>query len=515
MQNQLKQSRKIILLEINEVPFKIIDYYVEKKQNSNFAKVLENSKQLNTICEDQVELDPWISWSTLHRGVIDEQHKIFHLGQALEEANQKFPPIWEIVASHGNKVGVFGSLHSSAVPSDLSNYSFYLPDFFDDKTFAYPDSLNSFQKLNLRMTRESARNVSTEIPIPEAISFLFDYLEQGMSLNTIKLIFSQLFTERLTPYLRLRRRAIQPAISMDIFSFLIQKFQPEFATFYTNHVAASMHRYWTASFPDDVPDNLMSEEWVSKYRDEIYFSMDVLDHMLGQIKRVVDQEDYLLVIASSLGQAAIKSEESSGLLTIIDVSKFMKSLGLESNQWTLKNTMVPTISVRVDEKLADTFENNLKKLSADSHQMVGGHKEVAPLSYDRQAITSFHILVLFDSNHPPSSVKYGDEVVNLIDLGVGFFPHQDNVSCAGRHTPFGSLIVYDPLQKSTSTERCTVSTVELVPAILENFGIVNLDYIQSQNKGLLDTTQYSVQPLEVSGGGVEIPVSRRSVSQFS
>jgi hypothetical protein len=515
MSDNSRKSRKIVLFEMNEVPFRVIDYFVGKKPKSNLAEILSYSKQINTVCEDQVELDPWISWPTLHRGVIDQQHQIFHLGQALEEPNQNFPPIWEIIASHGHKVGVFGSLHSSAIPSDLNNFSFYLPDFFDDKIFAFPDSLKSFQTFNLTMTRESARNVNTKIPVSEAIDFLLDYLKQGISLYTIRLILSQLFNERLKPYLKLRRRAIQPAISMDIFLSLMQKFKPDFATFYTNHVAAAMHRYWTAAFPDDVPDNLMSDEWCTKYQDEIFFSMNVLDNTLDHLKKFVDRQGYLLIITSSLGQAAIKSEESSGLLTITDISKFMMSMGLEPHQWTLKHTMVPTISVNVDENIADLFETNLKNLSADSHRMVGGHKEVAPLSYDRQGGTSFHILVLFDSNYPPSLIKYGEEEIKMSDLGVGLLPHQDNVSCAGRHTPFGSLIVYDPLQKCTLTERFTISTLDLAPAILNNFGINQLSYLNSPDASLLDVNQLSTLRLDFSGGGVEIPVNRRSLTQIS
>jgi hypothetical protein len=503
-------SRKIILFEMNEVPFKIIDYFVSKKRDSHLAKILASSKQMTTICEDQVELDPWISWPTLHRGVIDQSHKIFHLGQSLDAANQIFPPVWKLLADEGFKVGVFGSLHSSAIPSNVENYCFYVPDFFDDKVFSYPKSLESFQRLNLVMTRESARNVSSKIPIKEALLFFQNYIAQGMSLNTLSLIASQLLSEFSKPHLKSRRRAVQPAISMDIFLSLLKKTLPDFTTFYTNHVAAAMHRYWTAAFPDDIPNNMMSMQWCGKYEDEIYFSMNILDQMLGKLKKIVDKENYILMITSSLGQAAIRSEESVGFLTITEISVFMTAIGLKPHEWKLKNTMVPSISVIVDDDKADFFQNNLKMISADGHKMIMEHKEVAPLSFDRQGDNSFQIFVLFEINQPPSAIKLGDKPMNLKELGIGMVANQDNVTCSGRHTPFGSLLIYDPLNNSVSEDRTSISTLDIVPAILNNFGVSLPSYLNTVDPCLLDvTTRKSNISLRVSGGGVETPVERK------
>jgi hypothetical protein len=155
-------NRKVILFEMNEVPYRIIDDFVSRRPESNLAKLMVRSRQFDTVCEDQVELDPWISWPTLHRGVIDEQHRIRHLGQSLDWANFHYPPIWELLAHAGRCVGVFGSLHTSQVPAPLKNYAFYLPDFFADNNFAHPSQLRAFQQFNLLMTRLSARNIDDE-----------------------------------------------------------------------------------------------------------------------------------------------------------------------------------------------------------------------------------------------------------------------------------------------------------------------------------------------------------------
>src|ERR1700757_2187274 len=128
-------NRKIILLELNEVPFRVLDEFCQHYPHSEFAALMNRCHQFVTTCEDEIELDPWISWPTLHRGVIDSQHRIRSLGQVLDKVDEEYPPIWRILTAGGRTAGIFGSLHSSHIPPSTEQYKFYLPDFFDDRLF--------------------------------------------------------------------------------------------------------------------------------------------------------------------------------------------------------------------------------------------------------------------------------------------------------------------------------------------------------------------------------------------
>jgi hypothetical protein len=511
------KSRKIILFEMNEVPYKVIDHYVEKFPNSTLAKILTSSKQLNTVCEDQIELDPWISWPTLHRGVIDQQHQILHLGQSLEFANVNYPSVWELLAQQNVSVGIFGSLHSSSAPPSLSNYKFYVPDFFSNEVFAYPNDLESFQKFNLIMTRRSGRNVDSQIPLSSTLPFLLRYLKSGINLDTIKTTIDVLLNEFFNPHLKCRRRSIQPLIGMDIFSDLMYQFQPGFSTFYTNHVAAAMHRFWAAAFPNDVEDNPMPLDWRQKYSSEIEFTMHVLDKLLQNIKRFVDtHNDYILMIASSMGQYAIRAETTPGYTTIGNLDLFMKSMGLSSDEWQQRFAMVPCISVIVEASKSDDFEQKLQSLSVGSDRMQRSQKEIAPLSYDRKEDNSFQIFVYFEGEQSLTQANIRDSSSAFDEIGFNYFQHQDQICCSGRHTPFGSLIIYDPTKsiptsQSQSTSRSTISTLDIVPAILQNFGLGIPNYMNTPDPTLLDVTRSDRKTLvTVSGGGVEQTVTRTS-----
>ena len=108
---------KVILFELNEVPYKVIHHFCKLYPESNLAKVLSKGRKYETFAEDMGHLSPWITWPTVHRGVTNEKHFISDFGQDLNEQEKQYPAIWNILAQKGIKVGLFGSLHTYPFPS--------------------------------------------------------------------------------------------------------------------------------------------------------------------------------------------------------------------------------------------------------------------------------------------------------------------------------------------------------------------------------------------------------------
>lgn len=505
----MRTTPKAILLEANEIPFRVLDDHVRERPAGHLASMMRKSKQLATVCEDQVELDPWISWPTLHRGVIDEQHGILHLGQSLDVPDRRYPPIWRILAAHGVSVGVMGSLHSSHIPDDVAEYAFYVPDFFANDSFAHPPELTAFQQFNLAMTRLSARNVSGGLPLRPAAEFLKFYATHGVSRSTVTTTITELLAERRHPHLRCRRRSIQPLLSLDVFVDLIRRTRPDFATLYTNHVAAAMHRYWAATYPDDPGGSEMPAEWRALYRDEIRYAMDCLDVMIGRLMRVADDGGYRLLVCSSMGQGAHKSEPTDGFVTIVDLERFMTAMGLSRSEWTERHAMVPCVSVDVAAAEADEFERRLRSISCAGQSMARSKREAPPLSYDRSEDT-FHLFVYFERHTGPDQAETGNAPASFVDLGWGFHEHQDNIDCTGRHTPHGFLLVHDPSAVvAKGVQRSQISTLDIAPAILDYFGATVPAYMNEADPAILDpAVAGAAVVVKAWGGGVERPVTR-------
>ena len=120
----------MIVYELNEVPKKLFEFYAAAFPNSAFSKLLKEARCFETETADVGSLSPWVTWPTMHRGVQNTDHEISDLGQDLSPVNKEFPEVYELLASQGVKVGVFGPLHSYPLPNDLANYAYYVPDTF-------------------------------------------------------------------------------------------------------------------------------------------------------------------------------------------------------------------------------------------------------------------------------------------------------------------------------------------------------------------------------------------------
>ena len=119
---------RVIVYELNEVPWRVVDYYVKKKRASNLARYLSTAAQMTTHTTDVGELHPWSTWPTMHRGVNNEAHGIHYINQDLSDS-AKYPPLWELLSRSGKTVGVCGSLQSFP-PQTGENMLFHVPDTF-------------------------------------------------------------------------------------------------------------------------------------------------------------------------------------------------------------------------------------------------------------------------------------------------------------------------------------------------------------------------------------------------
>jgi len=302
-------GRKIILFELNEVPVRIFEHYRASHPDSTLARPLPHCFKYESYTEDRGWLEAWITWPTLHRGVSNEKHHIADFRQDLSEHDKEFPPVWKLLTQNGIKSGVFGSLHTYPMPSDLNNYTFFMPDTFAAGSECFPDDITAFQAFNLRMARESARNVSRRIPWQDALDLLTKVPKLGFKMSTGEDLAQQLLSERSQPWMRTRRRSYQAVLAFDIFMKYLANTTPSFATFFTNHVASLMHRYWAAVFSGDYQNFEFTDEWVKTYRNEIDFTMGKFAAFYEELVRFVDQNtDYQLWVATSMGQAATRAK---------------------------------------------------------------------------------------------------------------------------------------------------------------------------------------------------------------
>lgn len=449
--------RKLILLEINEVPHRIYDLYRKENPDSALAKLLNQSVTYTTLSTDQGELHPWSTWPTLHRGVDNTIHNIRDIGEDLESVNQKYPPIWDILVQHKIKTGVFSSLHTFPLPAQVSEYDFLVPDPFATGPMTHPEKIQPFQAFNLSMTQKSGRSVHKGIDLKSALKLAVALPGLGIKVKTGLKIFRQLISERAKPWRTTRRRSFQAILAFDLYMKLLKKHKPQFTTFFSNHVASALHRYWAASFPEDYENMSLPVEWLERYKEEIPFCMDELNQMVESLVKFLDNNsEYKLIIAGSMGQAATTAELIKTEVFFGNPQQFIHHFS--EYEISLLPAMHPQYNFKVS-KNPDEFEKLLETFTLNDYPVIFRRKESTfSIDLGYRNINNVHITI-------------NGQVVIKEDLGIEIKEIDDQSSGNAYHIPEGALYIYDPLKPVEDSEKKSVDLRSIAPAILRNYGL--------------------------------------------
>lgn len=456
---------KTIVYELNEVPSRVVDFFAEMAPTSNFARLRKFGRCFEATAEDVGHLSPWVTWPSLHKGVCNLSHGITDLGQNTSEVDSEFPNLWTVAANNGISVGVFGPLHSYPLPCDLNNFSFYVPDTFSPSKESFPSELEIFQDFNLKAVKLNGRNVTSELPLNEAVRFITKVGDLGIRNRTVLRAVNQIISEKFNSNRLVRRRTSQAELAFDVFLKQLFSKKPTLSFFFTNHVASSLHRYWPTIFPKDYAENKFDRLWLEAWSAEIPHSFFEADRQIGLLMDFVEKErDFRLVIVSSMGQAAVEDVTpafNEALITKIDST--MAFLGIRDNDWHPKPAMSPQTVVEISSIKAKEQLERIRGLSVNgspiSAQAIGHDTyriEVNAKNLDR-------LVILDQDGTQIDPERVGIQLVNL----------QDASGAYAYHIPKGILISYQsgrmPTKDEMSWQKC--SFLDFGPSMISSLGL--------------------------------------------
>jgi hypothetical protein len=460
-QTRPASAAPVVLYELNEVPWRVVDWYVAQRPHSHLARVLRNADTYTSVTRDEGELHPWTTWPTVHRGVYNTAHHIRFINQDLSAASQ-YPPLWEVLARAGKTVGVFGSMQSYPPPADVP-YAFYIPDTFAPGPETIPARYSCFQVVNLHQTQADgamAKPVKLDSSLAWNLAQLF---RNGLTPKTAYRLARQLLAERKAGIHRARRAILQAPVAFDVFTHALERSDPDFCTFFTNHVAGIMHRYWKYAFPEDF-EYRMNGETDAFHAHSLVVALDYTDEQIGVMQRYVDARKGRLYIVSSMGQEAIDRGEHWREIRIEDLRQFVQAIGF-TKPFEPRMAMHPNFTVGL-ESAADTAE--LVRLISALH---GAHGKPAFYDIDVEGNT-----VLFSIGCSAGLVdggalypSAGDEASKLPFEKLGIVQMQRDGG-TGYHQPKGIVIRYGADVAGNDT-RAPIESIDIAPLIVADLGL--------------------------------------------
>ncbi|WP_019507124.1 hypothetical protein [Pleurocapsa sp. PCC 7319] len=463
-------NKKAVVIEINEVPLRILNHYKKLKPNSSIAHLLNQSLVLKTEAKDVEEsfLYPSQTWGSLNTGVAYDQHKIHWYNDPKPD---EYPLYWKTIANSGISVGLINTLHSSPADSyiDKSNYKFVIPDCFASNNITKPEIYQDFQSLNTSATSENGRETTMKFPRQKAVATLVKSPALGIKSKTLldaASLVARIKTGRVN---KERLRNLQFTLLGDIFFKQLKTKDVDLAILFTNHIAANMHRYWYGLFPEDYGLQLYDQKWMDKYSSEILVSLELLDNFLRRLITYCDQQQRSLILVSSMGQAANEklTETPKYSYKLENIQKFLDILCQgKQYDYQIDAAMIPQYSLKFTSR---TEAQECFQAIQESQP----HLENIWLEID---INDQVITLSTNLSSRTDQFLIKGQRFSHNDLGFRQVLIEDHHS--GRHCPEGSLIVYN--SKTSSTTQDTVDYLEYAPAMLKFFG--------------LDTPSYMLEP---------------------
>lgn len=447
----------ILLLEINEVPWRVIDRYAEPVRFPNLHRFFQESHQFTTVAVDSGELSPWVTWPSLHRGMANDLHEVRNLGQ--DPSTFRGTAVWDDLRAAGHTVGVFGSMQSWP-PRDPGPGGFYVPDTFAHDEMCVPASLAPVQAFNLAMVKRNARVVNAGLPPHGQIAAAgLALIRHGISVRTVGRLISQLVAERMAPSNARKRPIFQSIIFWDIFRRLFNPMNPPaLSTFFTNHVAGIMHRYWADIFPEDfsnasgICDSRNQElmEFAMKFTDEI------IGHALAWAKL---NPELVIVFATSMGQAAIKRVDHKGVeLVVENLAALMQFAGVPRDQFRPLLAMVPQVAVDIqDPELRSRAAERLR-------QSVCGHDRKCIFVQEIGSSLSITVSTPDLSDLEDGTIDIGGNRLRFVDAGLRLQKVEPGTAY---HIRNGVLAVRDSLTTKPDQRRSSVAADQIKNWLLD------------------------------------------------
>lgn len=311
-----KVSSEVFIFGVDAATWSVINPLIEKGHLPNITK-LKKEGSYGILKSMEPILSP-IIWTTIATGKVGEKHGIKDFYSTQESLRTR--RIWDTFEAQGMRIGIFKWLITWP-PRKVNG--FIIPDILarDDSTF--PPEYSAINSLRIAEKTHYSMGVRTYAKLTWSL------MNMGLRMSTLREIGWDFFRDwfhggnSISQY-PLKRKA-ELLINQDVFIYLLEKYKPEFVTFYDNGVDTLSHRYWKYYEPRYFPD--VTREEVHRYGDVIPNYYELIDKTLGNLMSHFSNETLVVIVSDHGQQASNKVKEAH---YYPKVSKVLELMGLDS-----------------------------------------------------------------------------------------------------------------------------------------------------------------------------------------
>ena len=305
-------KNKTILLGLNELNFGYIKFYIDQGMLPNFKRIFDIQTPVETISESEYKLlEPWIQWTSVHTGKTYEEHKVFRLGDIVD--NPGLSQIFEELENEGLSVGAVSPFNAD---NRLKQASFFIPDPWTVTKV----SGNSIIRALYQAVHQSVNdNAQEKLNLKSLVS-----LGLGLLLYVPISRWSHYIKCLLNKNKPGTKAVILDSLLADVFLKLWKMKTPDFSNLFLNSGAHIQHHYLFNSLA--YKGSLKNPEWYcDKNFDPLIKVLEEYDYVIGELFKLKNTK---VIIATGLHQQAHK--HLTFYWRLKDHEKFVQKIGVKS-----------------------------------------------------------------------------------------------------------------------------------------------------------------------------------------
>ena len=335
----MKNKKKLLLIELNEINFDIVKKY-NLKFNFKFFNKSFFSQLKKTKSEDDYDLlEPWIQWVSIHTGKSAKEHKIFRLGDIKNFSHEQ---IFDIIEKKKKTVGAICPMN---VKNNLNHAAYFISDPWT-KTVSGPGLWNKFVAKNISeiVNANSHKKINYKILINILIIIIKSFRFVNLRLY-FNLFFKSLFR-------KWNKALILDLILHDIHMKLIKKNNVDFSTIFFNAGAHIQHHYFLNSFYIKKFSNIKNPSWYIKENyDPLEDMILFYDNILYEYSLL---KDYEIILATGLCQ--IPYDRVKYYYRLVNHENFLRIIKINFLKVEPRMTRDFLVSFNNEKDLEDAFE---------------------------------------------------------------------------------------------------------------------------------------------------------------
>ena len=309
-----KSSKKLILLELNEINFDIVEKYISAngRRFPSFKKLLSGAR-IRTSCEKQYEeLEPWIQWASVHTCRTYDDHGVFRLGDIVGSG---VPQIFEKLEQNGFKVGVISAMNAE---NRMIQPAYFIPDPW---TQTPTDSSWWSQSLAQAVSQTVNDNAKSRVTAKSVLQLALGLLRFGRVKHYRKYL-TLVTASRRKPWLK---ALVLDLLLHDIHWSMFSNKEPNFSTLFLNAGAHIQHHYFLNAEPLREDSSSKNPDWyVADDVDPLADVLDLYDMVVGEYFARSDAE---ILLATGLAQKPY--DRVKFYYRLNNHSEFLRGLGIK------------------------------------------------------------------------------------------------------------------------------------------------------------------------------------------